>query len=63
MATATFIERQTYKHEPATDWYVVDGKEYGLTDDNRIIDSDGCPLTTGDDEEVKVRRAIEAAQK
>ena len=67
--TAKFIETD---HAEATNadgtigiidrhWYDVDGTEFAITSDNRVLDADGKPLTDGDSSTVDVRRAIEAA--
>jgi len=38
--------------------FEFDGDVYGITDDNRILDADGCPLTEGDLQTVAVRNAL-----
>lgn len=36
-----------------------DGTEvFGITEDDRILDCDGCPLTVGDQYEIAVRNAL-----
>ena len=32
---------------------------FGITDDNRILDCDGCPLTAGDSIEIAVRNSLQ----
>jgi hypothetical protein len=35
-----------------------DNETFGVTDDNRILNCDGCPLTPGDNQEIAVRNAL-----
>ena len=64
MATATKIDndgRQWFELN-GVDYgtgYEFDGSDYGLTDDNVILDADGSPLTEGDVETIAVRNTIE----
>lgn len=59
-------------NENGVKWVEVSGTDYGtsfefdvaevfgITEDNKILDCDGCPLTEGDHLEIAVRNAIEA---
>lgn len=51
-------------------WYQIDGEcpdtgvsfdneTFAVTDDNEILDADGCPLTSGDSQTIAVENAIE----
>lgn len=42
---------------PRTGWK-FDNDQFALTDDDRYLDADGCPLTQGDYQEIAVRNAI-----
>lgn len=44
-------------HDYGTD--VVLDDTYGLTQDNKILDCDGCPMTEGDRETIAVRNSID----
>lgn len=43
-----------------TKWEFDGAEVFGITEDNKILDCDGCPLTEGDYLEIAVRNAIEA---
>lgn len=64
MATATKTEndgRQWFELN-GVDYgteYEFDGSVYGVTDDNVILDADGCTITEGDVETIAVRNTIE----
>jgi hypothetical protein len=61
MATATVITTETMDGRART-WYQVSGHdfdgEYAITEDGRVLDKDGYPLTAGDREEIAVRNSI-----
>jgi hypothetical protein len=46
-----------------TNWEFEGAEVFGITEDDRILDCDGCPLTEGDHLEIAVRNAIEASKK
>jgi hypothetical protein len=60
MAQAKFIETETVD-QVAINWFEIDGREYALTGDGKILDSEGRPLTDSDHETIRVRNAIKAA--
>lgn len=43
-------------------WYKVEGQTFGITSDDTILDSESHPMTEGDADTVKARRAIEQAR-
>ena len=53
------------ENENGVTWYEVNGTEwgfdkevFGMTDDGRLLDCDGCPMTNGDRQEICAREAI-----
>ncbi len=68
MANSKYLET----NENGVQWYEVSGTDsgtgwefngveiVGLTDDNRILDCDGCPVTPGDLYEIAIRNTLEA---
>lgn len=49
--------------DAGTNWEFQGSEEFGITEDDRVIDCDGRPLTAGDLCEIAVRNAVEASKK
>lgn len=59
MATITLGLKETITQDGySRQWYTINGEEYAITSDDQILDEDGCPLTEGDAETIRVRNAI-----
>ncbi len=67
MATLSFEKIET--NENGVNWYQIEGTDYGtgvcfetevfgVTNEGRILDCDGAPLTEGDTIEIAVRNAL-----
>lgn len=41
-----------------TGWSFDGVESFGITEDNRVLDCDGCPLTEGDLQEIAVKNAL-----
>lgn len=44
--------------DSGTGWEFDGAETFGLTDDSRVLDCDGCPLTEGDLQEIAVKNAL-----